>query len=108
MRIERDMMRGAGPLAVLRLLSEGEKYGYQLVKLLEKNSDGFLEMGQSTLYPMLYNLKSKSLITSRIDNSSARPRRYYRLTEKGKGRLERETKQWVALTTAMRKLGITA
>ena len=62
MRIERDMMRGAGPLAVLRLLSEGEKYGYQLVKLLEKNSDGFLEMGQSTLYPMLYNLKSKSLI----------------------------------------------
>jgi PadR family transcriptional regulator, regulatory protein PadR len=107
MRIERDMMRGAGPLAVLRLLSEGEKYGYELVKTLERNSGGFLEMGQSTLYPMLYNLKAKGLITSRIDNSGARPRRYYRLTEKGRGRLERETKQWQALTVAMKKLGIT-
>jgi len=101
-------MRGAGPLAVLRLLSEGEKYGYELVKTLERNSGGFLEMGQSTLYPMLYNLKAKGLITSRADNSGARPRRYYRLTEKGRGRLERETKQWQALTLAMKKLGITA
>ena len=101
------MMRGAGPLAVLRLLSEGEKYGYELVKTLERNSGGFLEMGQSTLYPMLYNLKAKGLITSRIDNSGARPRRYYRLTEKGRGRLERETKQWQALTVAMKKLGVT-
>ena len=57
---------------------------------------------------MLYNLKAKGLITSRADNSGARPRRYYRLTEKGRGRLERETKQWQALTLAMKKLGITA
>jgi DNA-binding PadR family transcriptional regulator len=102
------MMRGAGSLAVLRLLSDGEKYGYQLAKMLEEDSDGVLDMGHGTLYPTLYNLRSKSLITSRIDNSSARSRRYYRLTEKGKGRLERETKQWVALTIAMKKLGVTA
>ena len=108
MRIERDMMRGAGPLAVLQLLGEGEKYGYELVKMLERNSGGFLEMGQSTLYPMLYNLKAKGLIASRLDISQARPRRYYRLTDKGKSRLERDSKQWFALFTAMKKLGITS
>ena len=59
MRIERELMRGAGPVAVMRLLSGGEKYGYELVELLSKNSDGVLAMGQSTLYPMLYNPKPK-------------------------------------------------
>jgi PadR family transcriptional regulator len=53
MKIERELMRGAGPVAVLKLLESGEKYGYELVKALAKRSDGVLAMGQSTLYPML-------------------------------------------------------
>ena len=65
MRIERELMRGAGPAAVMRLLSGGEKYGYQLVELLDRQSDGVLAMGQSTLYPLLYNLEAKG----RSDNS---------------------------------------
>jgi len=32
MRIERELMRGAGPVAVMQLLEDGEKYGYELVK----------------------------------------------------------------------------
>ncbi len=107
MRIERELMRGAGPVAVMRLLSSGEKYGYELVELLSKNSDGVLAMGQSTLYPMLYNLEAKGLIASRTqvaDNN--RPRRYYRLTDRGKKQLARERKQWEALSIAMGKLGV--
>ena len=49
MRIERELMRGAGPASVLRLLEGGERYGYELVRLLERQSDGVLAMGQSTL-----------------------------------------------------------
>jgi PadR family transcriptional regulator PadR len=108
MRIERELMRGAGPVAVMRILSSGEAYGYELVKVLERQSDGVLAMGQSTLYPLLYNLQSKGLVSSRIDNSEARPRKYYRLTEKGKRQLQHETAQWQALSVAMDKLGITA
>jgi PadR family transcriptional regulator PadR len=107
MRIERELMRGAGPVAVLRLLSAGEKYGYELVRILEDKSGGVLAMGQSTLYPMLYNLQAKGLITSRIDTGDTRPRKYYRLTEKGKRQLEHETQQWQALAVAMDKMGIT-
>jgi len=42
MRVERELMRGAGPAAVLRLLEGGERYGYELVKLLDRSSDGVL------------------------------------------------------------------
>ena len=87
MKIEKELMRGAGPMAVLALLEDGEKYGYELVEALSKQSDGVLAMGQSTLYPMLYNLESKDLVKSRMDESGPRPRKYYRLT-----RVDKETK----------------
>ena len=106
MRVERELMRGAGPAAVLQLLGPGEKYGYELVTLLERQSDGVLAMGQSTLYPLLYNLEAKGLIASRTDRSESRPRKYYRLTGKGKRQLARDRKQWEALSAAMGKLGI--
>ena len=108
MRIERELMRGAGPAVVLRLLENGEKYAYELIKLLERQSNGVLAMGQSTLYPMLYNLEAKGLITARTEvaEESNRPRKYYRLTDKGKKRLARERKQWEALSAAMNQLGL--
>ena len=52
MRIERELMRGAGPLAVMALLeSRGEMYGYELVEALSSHSRGVLDLGQATLYP---------------------------------------------------------
>jgi PadR family transcriptional regulator PadR len=107
MRLERELMRGAGPAAVLRLLEPGERYGYELVELLDRRTDGVLAMGQSTLYPLLYNLEAKGLVASRVETAdNGRPRRYYRLTDKGKRRLAKDQKQWQALSVAMGQLGI--
>jgi len=109
MRVERELMRGAGPLAVLKLLERGEKYGYELVEALSRQSDGVLAMGQSTLYPMLYNLEAKGHIrASWRDAASGRKRKYYALTDKGRRRLAADTRQWEALTGAMVALGIIA
>jgi PadR family transcriptional regulator, regulatory protein PadR len=107
MRIERELMRGAGPAAVMRLLSGGEKYGYELIGLLDRQSNGVLAMGQSTLYPLLYNLEAKGLVASREELAdNGRPRKYYRLTDKGKRKLAADRKQWEALSVAMGQLGI--
>jgi PadR family transcriptional regulator, regulatory protein PadR len=106
MDIERELMRGAGPLAVLKLLEAGEMYGYELVEALARRTDGLLSMGQSTLYPMLYNLEAKGLIASRVEESGPRARKYYRLTGKGKRRLADDTKQWKALVAALGNLGV--
>ncbi|HWB19352.1 MAG TPA: helix-turn-helix transcriptional regulator [Phycisphaerales bacterium] len=108
MRVERELMRGAGPAAVLKLLEvRGEMYGYELVEAVSKQSEGVLAMGQSTLYPLLYNLEAKGLIKSRWKSGKAqRDRKYYSLTAKGKTRLAKEEAQWNALAEAMRGLGV--
>ncbi len=108
MRVEREMMRGAGPVAVLKLLDGGEMYGYELVQALAERSAGVLAMGQSTLYPLLYNLEAKGLVRARWDEASTRRRKYYRLTDRGRRRLAADTEQWNAITTAMRALGVVA
>ena len=103
MKIERELMRGAGPAAVLRLLEGGERYGYELVDLLDRRTDGVLAMGQSTLY-----LEAKGLLASRVVPApdTGRPRRYYRLTDKGRRRLATDRRQWQAVSTALGQLGV--
>ncbi|MBL8889168.1 MAG: PadR family transcriptional regulator [Planctomycetaceae bacterium] len=107
MKIESELMRGAGPAAVLQLLSGGEMYGYQLVEALTVRSKGVLEMGQSTLYPMLYNLEAKGLVaSSNKPGPNGRQRRYYRLTPAGLTRLEQDRAQWSALVQGLQALGL--
>jgi PadR family transcriptional regulator, regulatory protein PadR len=109
MKIESELLRGAGPLAVLKLLERSEMYGYQLVESLSRRTDGVLALGQSTLYPLLYNLEAKGLIEASWQTAeSGRDRKYYRLTSSGRKRLATDTKQWQALLGAMGALGLGA
>lgn len=107
MRIERELMRGAGPVAVLRLLRDREMYGYEVVTALAQTAEGVLAMGQSTLYPMLYNLEAKGLVEGHWrSGDTGRDRKYYRLTAKGHKRLAADIKQWNALAGALTGLGV--
>jgi PadR family transcriptional regulator PadR len=109
MKLEREMMRGLGPTAVLQLLSAGEMYGYQIVEALAARSAGVFQMGQSTLYPMLYNLEAKGLLASTVKpGPHGKDRRYYRLTAAGKKRLVRDREQWSALVHGMGSLGLSS
>ena len=108
MKLEREMMRGAGPTALLQLLSANEKYGYEIIEALTQQSAGVFELGQSTLYPMLYNLEAKKLVASRKkEGPNGRTRRYYRLTTKGKKKLEADREQWAAVIKGLGALGVT-
>jgi PadR family transcriptional regulator, regulatory protein PadR len=110
MRIERELMRGAGPVAVLKILSQGDQYGYELADALGRRTDGVLDMGQSTLYPMLYNLEAKGLIRaywkSAPEGDGGRERKYYALTDSGRSQLLKEERQWQAVAGAMSALGV--
>ena len=107
MRLESELMRGAGPVAVLKLLERKEMYGYELTESLAKDSAGVLDMGQSTLYPLLYNLEAKGLIESdRRTADNGRERKYYRLTSKGRTRLAKDMDAWRRLVSAMSAIGV--
>jgi PadR family transcriptional regulator, regulatory protein PadR len=107
-RAERELMRGAGPAAVLSLLERrGEMYGYELVAALSAGSSGALDMGQATLYPMLYNLEAKGLLRATWREApSGRRRKYYSLTPRGRRRLAAQRLQWRAVTRALSRLGV--
>lgn len=108
MTLEREWMRGAAPLAVLTLLERREMYGYELVEALERDSGGLLAMGQSTVYPLLYNLEGRGHVKAVWREApSGRKRKYYEATAAGRAWLERQRSQWRTLVAAMTSLGVT-
>lgn len=105
MRIERELLKGVLPIAVLRLLNRRTMYGYELITELTRRSDGVLQLGQSTLYPLLYNLEAAGLIRGEWQSAdNGRDRKYYRITDDGKKRLTRDLSQWELLVRGMSAL----
>jgi PadR family transcriptional regulator PadR len=78
-RIRQEMYRGITVLAAMSRLRQFQ-YGYALLKSL--NDAGF-EIGQDTLYPLLRRLEEQGLLDSEWRMDDPRPRRYYRLNQKG-------------------------
>lgn len=102
MRFERELLKGAAPLAVLQVLSRGAMYGYELSQALEKTSGGIITLGHGTLYPLLYNLEAKGLVGGEWEAaSSGRQRRYYRITAEGEKHLSAKRMEWARLRDAM-------
>ncbi len=107
-RVTEAWIRGAGRLAVLKLLDEREMYGYELAEALDRESEGVLAMGHSTLYPLLYNLEEKGLIAQRAPRSAhGRTRKYYAVTAAGRRWLKQHQREFAGLVEAMGKLGLT-
>ena len=80
--------QGEIPLALLSLLSEGPRHGYDLMKQLESRSHGLYRPSAGTVYPTLQQLQDEGLVSSR---SAEGGRRDYELTDRGRARLERES-----------------
>jgi len=73
-------------VAILSLLSEGPKHGYELMKALETRSGGSYKVSAGTMYPALQQLEDEGMIVSEQKNG----KRVYQLTDLGKGELGRE------------------
>ena len=91
----KEMMKGIAEVIILQTLSKNDEcYGYQLTELIAKSSNKAFEMKEGTLYPLLYRLEAKKLITSQKKQSpNGRTRRYYSLTAKGKRVLAEEANE---------------
>ncbi|MEM9166613.1 MAG: PadR family transcriptional regulator [Planctomycetota bacterium] len=106
-KLDAELMRGVASTAVLSLLAQREQYGYELVQAIAEQSGGLIRIGQSTVYPLLYNLESKGHVESVWrDGDAGRPRKYYRLTRKGRRRLSASQTQWRAVVDGMSRLGV--
>ena len=102
MKFESQLLKGIAPVVVLEILSRGPMYGYELGQGIEQRSGEILTLGKGTLYPLLYNLEAKKLISGKWEkNQSSRKRRYYSITSRGKDELAKQKAQLRELTTGL-------
>jgi PadR family transcriptional regulator PadR len=87
------MRRGTLEFCVLALLKEEERYGFDLVRGLGE-ADGMVT-SEGTIYPLLSRLRRDGLVSTTWEESpSGPPRRYYRLTAKGRQALAQFVQEW--------------
>ncbi len=90
-------LRGGAPRLVLKLLPDGEGSGFALVSRLEARGCGFFHRQEAAIYPILHYLERKGLVRAcRREGEDGRSRRCYRLTAKGRARLNKRepSKAW--------------
>jgi PadR family transcriptional regulator PadR len=89
-----QLRRGALAFCVLAVLRDGERYGFELVRILGE-TDGLLTT-EGTIYPLLARLRRQGLVeTTWQESSSGPPRRYYRLTRAGRRALTDAIEEWI-------------
>lgn len=93
-KYEQQMKKGVLEMLVLQLLSEKEKYGYQLICELKERSREIFLLKEGTLYPILHGLEAERLVTVREKEADGRVRKYYRITKKGRRTLEEKKAAW--------------
>ena len=95
MEIDKSLVSGSMALLVLKLLEDGDKYGYQMIEELKRRSDDTFRLKAGTLYPLLHSLEEKGLVTAYEQEAAAgKPRRYYHLTKEGGAALRQKEESW--------------
>lgn len=95
-KYEQQMKKGVLEMLVLQLLSEKEKYGYQLICELKDRSRGMFLLKEGTLYPILYRMEDDGLVVSHWSEPKGKEvsKKYYRITEEGKETLGQLKALW--------------
>ncbi len=98
----RELIKGSIESLLLCLVGEQPMYGYQIIKELERRSQGYFKFKEGTLYPALHRLEKAGLIAGKWQMlPSGRQRRYYQITEKGHQLLLVRRNQWQDFLAAM-------
>jgi PadR family transcriptional regulator PadR len=88
-----QMRKGALEYCVMALIGDDERYGFELVQRL-RDFDGVVTT-EGTIYPLLSRLRKDGRVeTSWRESDAGPPRRYYRLTDRGRESLARFEAEW--------------
>ena len=105
MTIDKTLLARSTATLILKLLDGQDMYGYQIIEELARRSDNTFQLKAGTLYPLLHGLEKKGLLESYEQNAdSARIRKYYHLTNKGRKFLKEKTAEWKEYSSAVSKV----
>lgn len=94
MTVDRTLTSGSTTMLLLKLLSEKDMYGYEIIETLRERSQNVFEMKAGTLYPLLHTLESKHLLSVYEQEVNGKVRKYYSITKEGHRTLNQKTKEW--------------
>jgi PadR family transcriptional regulator PadR len=93
--ISSDLVRGHIDTMILRVLNNGDNYGYEIMKAIHNNSGGQYELKEPSLYTSLKRLeKGKQIESYWGDESQGGRRKYYRITSQGKEIYDKALEEW--------------
>ncbi len=101
MSIEKSLISGSTTMLILRLLSEQDMYGYEMIDTLRKRSQNVFELKAGTLYPILHGLEEKGMVTVYEQEMLGKVRKYYSITKEGQKLLEKKKAEWNEYATAV-------
>ena len=99
MAIEKSLVSGSMTMLILKLLSEKDMYGYEMIDTLRQKSQNVFELKAGTLYPLLHSQEDKGFLT--VYEVAGKTRKYYSLTRQGRGFLEKKVEEWKEYSAAV-------
>lgn len=91
--MDAQLRRGVLDVLVLSAIKNEDSYGYKIIKDLKP----IIELSESTLYTILKRLIDDQMVVVRSEEFEGRLRKYYHITNKGRGRIEDFKSEWKEL-----------
>lgn len=104
--MKKDVIQlGQTDMLLLSLLETKDMYGYEIIEVLNDKSNGVFDLKAGTLYPLLHQLEKSGFISGyNSEVSLGRQRKYYHLTEDGKGYLDERKNSWERYACAINQV----
>ena len=98
-----QLRRGGLELAILSTIASAPRYGLEIIRHLEEATD--LGVTEGTIYPILARLaKDGALRAEWTSDEGPHPRKYYRLTDKGRSVLDTMLLEWEEFNESIGRL----
>ncbi|WNS45483.1 PadR family transcriptional regulator [Paenibacillus sp. MMS20-IR301] len=94
MKVSKEMLKGSTGTLILTVLLDKPLYGYELIKELEQRSQGIFTLKEGTLYPILHAMESERWVEAYWLEVDGRKRKYYRLLDEGRTKLQEKKAEW--------------
>ncbi|MGN0615660.1 PadR family transcriptional regulator [Ruminococcus flavefaciens] len=99
MQVRENLKRGTVEMILLHLLQGRDMYGYELLQEMNERSKGKFTLKDGSMYPILYRMIDKGLITDeQVLVGRRRTRVYYHLTDEGKKYLNEIKEEYFFIT----------
>jgi PadR family transcriptional regulator PadR len=100
---EIQLRKGSLELAILASLWSGRLYGLEILRRLEDGSG--LTVPEGTVYPLLSRLRDDGLVAGEwVEGEAGHPRKYYRLTPKGRQKALQMRRSWSSFAASLDRL----